>query len=152
MKFFSTLFMFVCLQVILLPRGVTADIHRTAEANAVHQLAIAIRVYAQEHDGHVPTKWDQLKGIIDLEKINRSLQQRLQDMYIFVGDGKEMPKPELGRVIVIRKRAFRDRDRDEPGGYVVWRKPDGSILDGWLAQAELEERMPAVDEFKKAAE
>jgi len=115
-----------------------ADVRRTEEGNAIHQLVLGMRAFAEDHKGQAPSDWDQLREYAPLDALSRSLPQRLDAIYAFVTNGPSMREPEEGQIVLLRTSTLVEASHNKTGRYVVWQSSDGSISDKWVSENEVQ--------------
>jgi len=103
----------------------------SAESSNVKNLGLFVQSYAQNHNGNLPTSWNQLDAFTPLSVFGNP---PIQDRYALVAGAS--PSDELGgaQVVIIGTGPSSDSVENGAGRFIVYRTKNGEYLHGWYPE------------------
>ena len=107
----------------------------SSENSKVRQLGILVEVYAQNHNGSLPTSWSQLDAFTSLNAFGNP---PIQDRYALITGA--FPSEELGgaQVLIIGDGPSSDNVEKGAGRFIVYRTKSGEYLHGWYSEPKVQ--------------
>ena len=128
------------------PQAVATTID-TPESAALGNLASVMGMYGLMHEHRLPTTWDQIKEIYDIEYFNQRLIGRqsypLQDHYQFITQPLPLIKNDEGQVLLIRTVPLGDRKQDpskppQLRRYLIYMQKTGDIVSIGMSEEDVQ--------------
>ena len=152
------IFCLICSLIVLFVGNSGATSIRTPIQSASANLMRAIKMYAQSHDGEIPSNWSDLDAFLRSKEhpsswgsdgrsfffgeMERLLGEKVEEKFLLVADsgiamaGRDgSSRFDSGTVIVVSASPIGEDRRDEAGRYVIWQKKSGEILSAWIGES-----------------
>ena len=136
-RFIGVGFILVCLS-----HQVHARSQTSMPQSMAYSVAHALELYALEHDGRLPTQWDELSPRYLLtEGVQRAYKLSLDELMILLPAGViELPQQIVynqapGYAVAITRPQIVETRRKHFGRYVIWRSPNGRFHCDWADES-----------------
>jgi hypothetical protein len=105
---------------------------------AAANLAGAIKGYAEDNEGRLPSKWGDLETYVNFKGLDGVLSRPFQGRFVLLSSPFETMmylqggQPQRGIVVSISAAPVREDRRATLGRYLIWQRPGNNVRRIWL--------------------